>query len=89
MIDAPQEGQRRCGARRKRDGLPCQAPAMKNGRCWVHGGPSTGARTPEGRKRARTARLVHGFYSAAAKSERREARAIARAVRDLVGGEGV
>ena len=24
----------RCGARRKHDGLPCQRPAMANGRCW-------------------------------------------------------
>ena len=27
----------RCGARRKRDGLACQRPAMANGRCWALG----------------------------------------------------
>ncbi len=36
----------RCGARR-RDGGSCQGPAMPNGRCRIHGGLSTGAKTPE------------------------------------------
>src|SRR5215467_3704776 len=38
----------RCGARSKRTGKPCRAAAMRNGRCKVHGGNSTGPRTPEG-----------------------------------------
>ncbi|WP_280525342.1 HGGxSTG domain-containing protein [Methylobacterium oxalidis] len=63
----------RCGARR-RDGGACMSPAMKNGRCRFHGGKSTGARTPEGRARAGAANLRHGYYSAAAVSDRREAR---------------
>lgn len=33
----------RCGAKRKRDGEPCCNPAMKNGRCPLHGG-----KTPSG-----------------------------------------
>ena len=33
----------RCGAR-TRAGLPCKAQAMRNGRCYRHGGPSTGPR---------------------------------------------
>lgn len=37
----------RCGARTRR-GTPCQGPAIANGRCRMHGGPSTGPRTPEG-----------------------------------------
>jgi hypothetical protein len=28
----------------------CKAWAMESGRCWVHGGASTGRRTPEGRR---------------------------------------
>lgn len=28
----------KCGARRKRDGEPCEIPAMANGRCYIHGG---------------------------------------------------
>lgn len=35
----------RCGAARKRDGAPCCNPAMKNGRCGIHGG-----KTPSGRQ---------------------------------------
>jgi hypothetical protein len=53
----------RCGARRKHDGCPCQQPAMANGRCRLHGGKSTGAKTPEGAERARQAALRHGYYS--------------------------
>ncbi|MDF2972517.1 MAG: hypothetical protein K0R61_2967 [Microvirga sp.] len=30
--------------------LPCCQPAMPNGRCRLHGGLSTGPRTPEGLK---------------------------------------
>jgi hypothetical protein len=41
----------RCGARSKRTGKPCRAAAMPNGRCTVHGGKSTGPRTPEGLER--------------------------------------
>lgn len=32
----------RCGAK-TRSKAPCQAPAMANGRCRMHGGKSTGA----------------------------------------------
>ena len=38
----------RCRARSKRTGKPCQGAAMPNGRCKLHGGKSTGPRTPEG-----------------------------------------
>ena len=40
-----------CGAHARSTGKPCQAPAMKNGRCKLHGGMSTGAKTAEGRAR--------------------------------------
>ncbi len=43
----------RCGARaRTNGGKPCQRWAMPNGRCYLHGGASTGPRTAEGRLRA-------------------------------------
>jgi hypothetical protein len=41
---------RRCGARRKRDGQPCEVMALENGRCKFHGGYSTGPKTVEGRR---------------------------------------
>ena len=52
----------RCGAK-TRKGTPCKSPAMKNGRCRMHGGKSTGPRTPEGLARSRRANWKHGFYS--------------------------
>lgn len=58
----------RCGAK-TRSGTPCQAPAMKNGRCRMHGGKSTGPRTPEGLERSRKARWKHGLYSAELRQE--------------------
>lgn len=57
---------------------------MKNGRCRFHGGKSTGPRTVEGLARSRSARLIHGHYSAEAKAERREARITSRAFRILL-----
>jgi hypothetical protein len=37
----------------------CKAWAMENGRCWMHGGASTGPRTPEGKARV-VAAMVEG-----------------------------
>jgi hypothetical protein len=74
----------RCGAKRRWDGGACQGPAMANGRCRFHGGKSTGPRTAEGLERSRKARLVHGYYSAAAKVERAKARAEMRLLRELL-----
>ena len=65
----------RCGARSKRTGKPCRAAAMPNGRCKVHGGKSTGPRTPEGLERSRRANWKHGYYSREAKAERSRLRA--------------
>jgi hypothetical protein len=47
---------------------------MPNGRCRLHGGKSTGPRTPEGLANSRRANRKHGHYSAEAKAERLEAR---------------
>jgi hypothetical protein len=42
-----------CGARRRRDGQPCEALSVPGKRrCKWHGGCSTGPRTPEGKARA-------------------------------------
>ena len=40
-------------------GLFCKGWAMENGRCWVHGGASTGPRTPDGKARV-VAAMVEG-----------------------------
>jgi hypothetical protein len=74
---------RRCGAR-TRAGCPCQAPAIRGKlRCRMHGGRSTGPRTPEGLARLRAARMVHGNYSAAARAERRFVRTLTTRIRLL------
>jgi hypothetical protein len=60
----------RCGARSKRTGKPCRAAAMLNGRCKVHGGKSTGPRTPEGLERSRRANWKHSRLRAAMRALR-------------------
>jgi hypothetical protein len=50
----------RCGAK-TRSNAACMSPAMKNGRCRLHGGLSTGPKTEEGR--ARCGNWKHGRYS--------------------------
>ena len=63
-----------CGAYARSTGNPCQAKALPNGRCRLHGGFSQGATTPEGRQaiaqatRRRLAsgqqeRALEGFYA--------------------------
>jgi hypothetical protein len=72
----------RCGAR-TRASCACRQPAMRNGRCRLHGGLSTGPRTAEGRERCRRARLTHGGYSARVRALRAAARAHGRRVHVL------
>ncbi len=67
----------RCGAR-TRAGGSCRQPAMPNGRCRLHGGKSTGPRTPEGLARRRRAGWKHGARSAEMAALRAEARACVR-----------
>ena len=83
LLDQANAGPR-CGATCKRTGQPCQGAAMPNGRCRMHGGTSTGARTPEGKARCRAAAWKHGGRDGAARARARE-RAEARR---LVSGLG-
>src|ERR1700686_3694447 len=52
----------KCGAK-TRAGHPCRSPAMKNGRCRMHGGKSTGPRTEAGLERCGQAHRKTGHYS--------------------------
>lgn len=54
----------RCGAHSRRSGQPCKNGAMKNGRCRMHGGKSTGA--PKGNRNAEK----HGNYSTREKARK-------------------
>jgi len=67
----------RCGAK-TRQGKPCRSPAMKNGRCRMHGGKSTGPRTAAGLAKSRKANFKHGFYSAETLAERQYMRQFLR-----------
>ncbi len=68
-----------CGAR-TRKGTPCRQPAMKNGRCRLHGGKSTGP--PKGNKNA----YKHGEYCESAIRNRRELRELLRQFRTALSG---
>jgi hypothetical protein len=58
----------RCGAHCRTTGQPCKNASMKNGRCRMHGGRA-------GRK------PIHGRYSKATIEQKRNTRALIRAVR--------
>jgi hypothetical protein len=60
----------KCGAK-CRSGEPCKNAAMKNGRCRMHGGKSTGAP------------IKHGQRTKAAVAQRREDRGLIMALRKV------
>jgi hypothetical protein len=73
---------KRCGAKTRQKRL-CQSPAMKNGRCYMHGGKSPGA--PKGTKHGR---YTHGVHTQESISRRRYVRELiqsAKAIIDQVG----
>jgi hypothetical protein len=74
----------RCGAK-TRAGTPCRSAAMPNGRCRMHGGPSTGPRTEAGRAAIRASRTIHGRYSQASITARREVKFMIRTLRLMFG----
>ena len=59
-----------CGAK-CRTGAPCKNPSMKNGRCRMHGGKSTGAP------------IKHGQRTKAATAQAKADRALMTALRDM------
>ena len=68
-----------------RRGTPCQLPASKkNGRCRLHGGASTGAKTDEGRERISAVNLRHGKFTKDKLEKRRENAAKGREIRKEV-----
>ena len=67
----------RCGAK-TRQGGPCRCPAMKNGRCRMHGGLSSGG--PVGNQHA----LKHGLRTKKATEEKRMMGQRLRDCRELI-----
>ena len=71
----------RCGAK-TRAGTPCKNPAVRGRRrCRMHGGRSTGAKTPEGRARLSALHWKHGRSTTAAKAEAKRRAAVGREIR--------
>jgi hypothetical protein len=68
----------RCGAK-TRAGSVCRQPAMKNGRCRLHGGKSPGA--PRG---VRNGNYRNGLRTIEAIADRRRAAEVRRALRHLL-----
>lgn len=66
----------RCGAR-TRSGGACQQPAMKNGRCRLHGGKSLRGKAH--------GRYKHGQWTKEAIAWRKEFAALLRETRQLLG----
>lgn len=57
-----------CGAMARTTGKPCRhLGTLKNGRCKLHGGRSTGPKTEEGKAKARRGNWKGGRYSAPAR----------------------
>ena len=70
----------RCLAKTRR-GTECQRAAYKhNGRCRLHGGLSTGARTPEGLQRISEANIKHGRQTKDRLAAQRHAAKVGRRV---------
>lgn len=67
----------RCEAK-TRKGTPCQAPAMSNGRCRMHGGTNPGG--PFGNQHA----LKHGFWTKRFIAERRRVSRILKESKKLL-----
>ena len=64
-----------CGAR-TRSGGACRQPAMKNGRCRLHGGKSKAGREH--------GRYKHGMFTMEAIESRREYRQILKIAREML-----
>jgi len=64
-----------CGAQRKYDGAPCQGRPLRNDRCKLHGGKSSGPKTAEGRARIAEAQRDRWKRIADALAHARQSRA--------------
>ncbi len=75
-----------CGARARSTGKPCRLYPCKNGRCFLHGGKSTGPRTEAGRRRCAKANTTHGRYTMEATGERKKLRGLIKQCDEFLEG---
>ena len=79
----------RCLAK-TRQGTPCQNPVVTDrNRCRMHGGLSTGPRTPEGKARVAAAHTKHGRRSKAHTERVRKINADLRRVLNAMRRQGI
>jgi hypothetical protein len=57
---------------------------MRNGRCRLHGGKSTGPKTPQGKERARLAGLIHGHRTIEEQERQRAIRALLKRSKRII-----
>ena len=72
-----------CGAK-TRSGKPCKNLPMKNGRCRMHGGASTGPKTAAGLARSQAAGLIHGGRSREMIEFRKQMRELRASTRRII-----
>ena len=73
----PREEQYLCGAHSRHSGQPCKQFAMTNGRCYLHGGKSTGAKIPH-------RNIKHGLRTKEAMEEKRQLTELLKLARKTV-----
>lgn len=76
---------KRCTATAKSTAIQCSKPALRISRtqkCQLHGGRSTGPRTPEGKARSAKANLKSGDYSQASLDKAAKEKALIRVLED-------
>lgn len=62
----------KCNAHARTTGNPCQNPSMKNGRCRMHGGKSTGRP------------IINGMHTQERKRKYTEAKELLRTFKDML-----
>jgi hypothetical protein len=72
-----------CGAKARTNNYrPCRRISMTNGRCHLHGGKSTGAKTTAGKLIQKMASWKHGMQSKEAIAEARMVRQMMRSCQE-------
>ena len=73
-----------CGAKIIKIDAFCIREALANGRCYIHGGLSTGAKTTEGLAAIKKAVITHGKYTKKAKDARAKLREFLKEIKMVI-----
>lgn len=76
---------KKCGARARTNHYhPCRQPAMKNGKCRLHGGLARGPKSKEGIERIKATRTKHGLYTKSSLEQKRILRSLIQESKNLL-----